>query len=236
MIRLEMPEKKKLSKLLLQINESGIDMKNNIQFVVLGLFCFSLTLMTGCASSELVEIWSDPSIQATSLHKILVISVAQNSVQRRLWEDDFCFELSKHDVVTIPSYHLYPDAVPDTNQVLQSVQSNGFDGILIVRRLPQETKTQYLQGYVTNEQDMRFDRRRDRFVTYYKEVVHTGVIDTEKIDIRAIDIWTPKNEGQLIWSATSKSPEPNSLETVRPEIVKLVMSELIHNGIIGSRK
>jgi len=37
----------------------------------------------------------------------------------------------------------------------------------------------------------------------------------------------------LIWSATSKTPEPNSVEAARLEIVKLVMAELTKQGIIA---
>jgi hypothetical protein len=211
-------------------------MKQYTQFVIGGLLCCSLALMAGCASSELVEIWSDSSFHSPSLNKIFVISVSRNSVQRRIWEDAFTIELAKHDVTANPSYREFPDSVPDTNQVDLIVRSNKYDGVLLIRRLPTETTTQYLQGYMTKEQDMRYDRRRDKFVTYYRDIEHGGYVDSQMVDIRAIDVWATRNEGQLIWSATSKTPEPNSAQTVRPEIVKLVMSELTQQGIIGSER
>jgi hypothetical protein len=211
-------------------------MKKNRSFVIGGVLCCFFALMAGCASSELVDIWSDSSFQPPSLNKMLVISVIRNSAQRRMWEDAFSTELSKHGVAVTPSYRLFPDAVPDTNQVMSIVQSNNFDGVLVTRRLPPETNTQYVQGYITNEQNMRYDRRRDRFVTYYQEIDHAGYVDSQKVDIRTIDVWATRNEGQLIWSATSNTPEPNSVQEVRPEIVKLVMSELTQHGIIASKR
>jgi hypothetical protein len=131
---------------------------------------------------------------------------------------------------------LFPDAVPDTNQIMQIVQSNSFDGVLVTRRLPPETNTQYVEGYVTAEQNMRYDRRRERFVTYYREIDHAGYVDSQKVDIRTFDVWATRNEGQMIWSATSNTPEPNSIQEVRPEIVKLVMSELTQKRIIASER
>jgi hypothetical protein len=211
-------------------------MKKNRSFVIGGVLCCFFALMAGCASSELVDIWSDSSFQPPSLNKMLVISVIRNSAQRRMWEDAFSTELSKHGVAVTPSYRLFPDAVPDTNQVMNIVQSNNFEGVLVTRRLPPETNTQYVQGYVTNEQNMRYDRRRDRFVTYYQEIDHAGYVDSQKVDIRTIDVWATRNEGQLIWSATSNTPEPNSVQEVRPEIVKLVMTELTQHGIIASER
>jgi len=201
-----------------------------------GLLWCSFAFLAGCSSSELVDKWSDSSFQSPPLSKIFVISAGKEPRNRRIWEDAFSAELTKHGVLVTPSYRLFPDAVPDTNQVLQSVKSNDFDGVLVIRRLPSETTTQYLQGYVASEAETRYDRRTDRFVTYYRDVEYAGYLDSQKVNIRSIDVWTTKNEGQMIWSATSKTPEPNSVQTVRPEIVKLVMSELTHQGIIADER
>jgi hypothetical protein len=89
---------------------------------------------------------------------------------------------------------------------------------------------------MTTEQGTRYDRRRERFVTYYRNIEHAAYVDTQKVDIRAIDVWVNRNEGQMIWSATSKTPEPNSVQEVRPEIIKLVMSELTKQKIIASER
>jgi len=201
-----------------------------------GVLCCFFVLMAGCASSELVDIWSDSSFQPPSLNRILVISVSKNSVHRRIWEDAYSTELAKHNVAAIPSYRLFPDAVPDTNQVIQIVQKNGFDGILITHRLPSETNPQYVQGYVGREPYTRYVSRRYGFLPYYRNVWHAGYVDSQKVDIRAIDVWATKNENKLIWSAISETPEPNSIQEVRPEIVKLVMSELTKQRIVGSEQ
>jgi hypothetical protein len=198
--------------------------------------CCLFVLMAGCSSSELVDIWSDSTFQPPSLQKILVIAVGKNAVQRRIWEDAFSVELARHDVAATPSYRLFPDSAPDTDHVAQIVRTDSFDGVLITHRLPSESKAQYMQGYVTQEQNLRFDRRTDRFVRYYREIEHAGYVDSQKVDIRVIDLWATKNDGQMVWSATSRTPEPNSAQEVRPEIVNLVMAELAMRGIIASEK
>ena len=212
-------------------------MKNKYWPIVIGgtLCCF-VALMAGCASSELTDIWSDTSFQSHPLKKVLVISVSKNSMHRRIWEDAFGAELIHHGVTPTSSYRLFPDAVPDTNQVIEIVRENDFDGVLVTHRLPSEANPQYVQGYMGQEQYTRFAGRLNGFVPYYRNVWHAGYIDSQKVDIRAIDVWTTKNEGQLIWSATSKTPEPNSGQEVRPEIVKLVMSELTKQRIIASER
>ena len=211
-------------------------MKKYWSIIIGGMLCCFFALLTGCASSELTDIWSDSSFQSRPLNKMLVISVSKNSTHRRIWEDAYSTELVKHGVAVTPSYSLFPDAVPDTDQVLQIVQKNGFDGVLVTHRLPSEANPQYVQGYMGQEQYTRYTWRMYGFVPYYRNVWHAGYVDSQKVDIRAIDVWATKNEGQMIWSATSKTPEPNAIQEVRPEIVKLVMSELTQRGMIASER
>ncbi|MFA6457605.1 MAG: hypothetical protein WCW40_12360 [Bacteroidota bacterium] len=211
-------------------------MKKLSLVTIAGIFVLMGFHFSGCSSSELVDIWSDSSFNDSALNKIYVISASTNYTQRRIWEDAFCVELTKHYVDAVPSYRSFPDAVPDTTQIMDAVTLNGFNGVIVIRRLPPEIHAQFLQGYSTTEQRTYFDRRRSRFVTYYKEIEHSGHIDSQKVDINSIDVWTINNDGEMIWSATSKTVEPNSGQNIRMEIAQLVMTELANRGIIVSRR
>ena len=164
-----------------------------------------MSLMIGCASSSLVDIWHDPAFGAPPLGKMLVIAVRKDATKRRIWEDAFTGELAKHGVAATPSYSLFDDAPPDTNQVIATVQANGFDAILVVLRLPQETNKQYVQGYSTTAQFLRYSTYWQRYITYYQEIDHPGYIDSQAVGIHVIDVTTTGNSGRLIWSATSRT-------------------------------
>jgi hypothetical protein len=208
-----------------------------------------ISLMSGCASSSnLVDIWHDPSFQAPPLGKMLVIAVRKDATKRRIWEDAFTAELAKHGVGSSPSYSLFPDAPPDTNQVIAAVQSNGFDGFLVILRLPTERNTKFVQGYTTAERDRRngqysnpyydpyYGSYWQRYQTYFREIDHPGYIDSQTVAIRAIDVTTTGNNGRLIWSATSRTPDPGSVTDVQRGIAGLVISELAQRRIISSRQ
>jgi hypothetical protein len=198
--------------------------------------CFLVSMMPGCASSFLVDIWHDPAIKAAPLEKILVIAVRKDATKRRIWEDAFSGELGKHGVAVTSSYSLFPDASPDTNQVKATTQANGFDAILVVLRLPQETSKQYVKGYSTTAQFERYSTYWQRYITYYQEIDHPGYVDSQTVGIHAIDVTTTGNDGKLIWSATSKTPEPGSVPDVQRGIADLVISDLVKRRIISSRK
>jgi hypothetical protein len=167
---------------------------------------------------------------------MLVISVRKDATKRRIWEDAFAGELAKHGVAVTSSYSLFPDAPPDTNQVVAAVQANGFDGILVILRLPKETNTYYIQGYTSTEQYGRFSPYWHRYWTYYREIEHPGYMDTQTVDIRAIDVTTTGNGGRLIWSATTRTPDPGSVTDVQQGIAGLVVSELAQRIIISPKK
>jgi hypothetical protein len=203
---------------------------------------FSVTLacligqLCGCASSNLVDIWQDPSFRAPPLVKMLVIAVRKDATKRRIWEDAFTGELAKHGVAATPSYSLFPDLPPDTLAVLSTVRTNGFDGFLVIRRLPTQTNTHYIKGYTTTEQNVRYSSYWQTYLTYYHEIEHPGYIDSQTVDLRAIDVTTTGNDGRLIWSATSRTPDPASVTDVQSGIAGLAISELTQRGIIGYKK
>jgi hypothetical protein len=210
-----------------------ISLKKAVAAAALGCF---MSLMFGCASSSLVDIWHDPSFRAPPLEKILVIAVRKDATKRRIWEDAFSGELIKRGIAATSSYSLFPDAAPDTNQAKSAVQTNGFDGIMVVLRLPTEKNKQYIRGYTSTEQFIRYSTYWQRYITYYQEIDHPGYIDSQTVAIRAIDVTTTGNNGKLIWSATSRTPDPGSVPDAQRGIAGLVISKLEHQSIIISRK
>jgi hypothetical protein len=211
-------------------------MNSLLKAVAMAAFGCLISQMCGCASSNLVDIWRDPSYQAPPLGKMLVIAAAKDATKRRIWEDAFAGGLAQHNVVATTSYTLFPDAPPDTDQVIATVQANGIDGILVILRLPTETNSQYIHGYTTIEQGERYSTYWQRYRTYYREIEHPGYIDSQTVDVRAIDVTTTGKGGRLIWSATSRTPDPGSVMDVQRGIVGLVMSDLEQRSIISSKK
>jgi hypothetical protein len=221
--------------------------------VLLEVLAGLLAVLTGCASSSrLVDIWSDPGFSEAPLERVLVIAVRKDATKRRIWEDAFTGELVKHGVAATSSYHLFPDLPPDTNQVVATVLANGFDGILAILMLPTETTTQRVAGYTTTERDERHIpdnhpyRRRNqtynhpywiRYRTYYyREIEHPEYVDSQTVDVRAIDVSTAGNSNRLIWSATSRTPDPASVTDVQRGISGLVLADLVRKNIIRGRQ
>jgi hypothetical protein len=211
-------------------------MKTKRNFIFGMLAAGLLAMLAGCSTSKLVDVWSDSSFKPPALNKMLVIYGGKNQATRHTWEDEFCLELARHDVAATPSYRLFPDAWPDTAQVIEIVRSNGFDGVLAARRFPPQTSVQDVGLYVTNQQGMVYDRNTPGFYISYKDIVHEGYIDSEKVDVRTVNVWTTGDNGRLIWRATCDTGEPNSGPQIHSEIVELTMKQLTKRHIIDALK
>ncbi len=80
--------------------------------------------------------------------------------------------MSKYGVKATSSFNLFPDVPLDTNQIMKTVQENGFDGILVIRLLCAETKTHYVQGYFAPEMKSRYNPFKNKYSTNYQGIQH----------------------------------------------------------------
>ena len=211
-------------------------MKPYKQIILGAVLCFVAILIESCSSSVLVDVWNDPSYREPPMKNLLVIAVRKEPVRRRIWEDAFVGELSHYGVHATASYNLFPNALPDTNQVAGIVQENGIDGILVNRPLNRETETHYVESNITTELKTRYNPFRNIYFTYYQDVQHPGYVDSQIVHRSAIEIWAMKDNERLIWAATSNTPESNSVESVQINIADLVIHELMQNAVIKSEK
>jgi hypothetical protein len=205
------------------------------QRTILSTLVVLLSIDFGCISSELTNTWRDPSFKDPPMTNILVIAVKKNAVNRRIWEDGLVAELNTHNVASTPSYRLFPNAIPDTQQVGAAVREKNYDGVLVVRRLPTETTTYDRPGYISSVPVTRFDRQNKSYYTIYKEVNEPGYADTLKTVRHEINLWSTKEGGQLIWAGTGEMLDPGSREAVRNEITGLIVPELTRQGIIPAK-
>ena len=183
-------------------------------------------------SSQLVNQWRDPSYSYHPMRSVLVLGMMRDPVRRRMWEDRLAAELNKKGVEALPSYHDFPAAVPDTDQIAGLVQNRGFDGVIVTTPLPTQTHTQYVPGYVETVPVTRYSRWRQAYVTYYGDVYRPGYTETEQVVRYRTDVWDAAQDGQMIWSGTSEVFDPSSERSVDREVSRMIVPELVKQRIV----
>jgi hypothetical protein len=202
------------------------------------LFALSIlgTLFFSCASSQLSNMWRDPSYSKGPITSMFIITMKKDPTLRRIWEDGFVNALAKYGVEATPSYQVFPGDLPDTNQVGEEVRTKGYEGVLVVTKLPTDTITTYVPGYVATEPVVRYNPWLNEYFTHYRDVYYPGYTETEKVFRHEVNVWTTKDGGRLIWSGTGEVLNPNSSKDVNAQIIKLIVPELARQGIIPAKK
>jgi hypothetical protein len=184
----------------------------------------------GCAAqSEMSNLWKDPSFASGGVHNALVVAIRKDPVRRRRWEDAFVKELTARGVTATPSYSLFPEASPDTQQVIEAVQKNGYDAVLASVRLPDQTTTTYVPGAIRQEpvtvQDY-YGRFHSRWVT----VQDPGYTESDKIIQVQTDLWsTAGGSGRLVWSGTLRTLDSINLDKA---VSKEILPQLEKQGVV----
>ncbi len=193
--------------------------------------------LAGCAApAQLVDLWRDPEYSARPMTRVFVVALKRDEARRRLWEDGFVRELARRGVAATPSYRDFPQAFPDTAQVVEAVHQGGYDGVIVTVKLPTETQHTYVPGYVASEPVTRYNPWWATYRTYWVEVYRPGYVETEKVVRHRTDVWSTAGEkGHLVWTGTSEVFDPTSSQAVNHYIVTLVVPELAKQGIITKR-
>jgi hypothetical protein len=193
----------------------------------------ALTL-AGCgAGGGLVNMWKDPAYPKAPLRNVLVVVAKKDEIKRRIMEDEFVTALSQRGVATTPSYRLWANDLPDTQQVVDAIRAKAYDGVVVVSKLDNREETSFVPGYSTREARTEWNRWSQSYQTYFTEVHTPGYTETETIVRHRVDVWsTGEGDGRLVWTAVGNSVNPGSSAQVHKEVLKQVVPELVHQRVI----
>jgi len=194
----------------------------------------SLMFVGGCGSTQLVNLWKDSSYQTAPLKKIMIIAMRKDQLNRRMWEDAFVTALKEDHAgtVAVPSYQLFPQDVPEPPVVQEKAKEEGFDGVLIVARVEQDSFQTDVPGYTTSEPFTVYSHKWGAYLTHYENVYHPGYTETQTVASVRTDLLVVQGEGQLVWSATSEHVDPSSSDQFRSSVSDLVMDKLAKEGLV----
>ncbi len=189
----------------------------------------TIILIVGCGSTQMVNLWKDPSYQAAPLQKIMVIAMRKDQLSRRMWEDAFVSQLQEDrtQTVAISSYHVFSDEVPDTMEIRDKTKEEGFDGVLVVSKVEHDTVLTHLPGYITDEPYTDYSYWWSTYITRYAVIYHPDYIEAQnQVSVRTDLLLVPEN-GRLVWSGTSEEVDPSSPDQFRKSVAELVIDNLM---------
>jgi hypothetical protein len=203
--------------------------RNACLITLLTTMVVTVVVIGGCGATQQSNFWKDPSYNAAPMKNILVIAMRKDQLKRRMWEDAIVTMLVNKEhagTVAVASYQLFPDDVPDTLAVRLKTKEKGFDGVLLIARVQNDTLTNDVPGYIATEAVTKYSYRWNAYVTSYEDVYHPGYTETETTVSVRTDLILPEGDGKLVWSVTSQSVDPTSADQFRNSVADRVVSQL----------
>ena len=189
-----------------------------------------LILLSGCASTDLINSWRDPEFNG-KLTSLVVVGVSKQAAVRRIFEDAFAQQLRSKGIRAVPSYTLIPQDGPiDEQRLRAAVESANTDGVIITRLVDIRSKVTvmypgppiapyygpYYYGYYSAA-----------WASYYEPpVVQQYDIVTSETTVFA------RGRAQPVWSGTTETYAPGDLEKETVGFAKVVIKNLEQKGVI----
>jgi len=193
--------------------------------------------LTGCASTKLLDVWQDESYSGGPISKVLVIAIANDERNRRIFEDSFAKAFREKEVEAVPGYSLLPaDAASQKEAIATAIQGKGFDAVVISHNAGVDEETVHYPGTVRTESwgtggygpRSGWDGHYRRTWETTQDPGYTTKYTTIFIET---SIYETANEN-LIWSARSESYDPGSVLEIIDGLSKEVIASMQKGGLL----
>lgn len=182
-------------------------------------------LVSGCASTELVNSWRDPDY-AESVTSLVVLGVSKQASVRRVFEDEFATQLRTRGIRAIPSYTLIADDGPlDEGSLRAAIESANTDGVIITRLVNIQNRTMVTSN-ATVGAPYYYGFYSRAWVGYYEPSVHQYEVVTAETTVFA------RERAEPVWSGTTETFAPEDLKKETTGFAKTVISALEKEGLI----
>jgi hypothetical protein len=196
-----------------------------------GLLILVAILATACTTTQLTAVWKDPSYQARPA-KIMVVGVAKNPVNRRLFEDEFVRQLKSRGTDAIASYTVVPDEKQaDQDAIAKKVAELGADTVLITRLVSKKIVQVYVPG-TPYYPPPYYGSWPDYYGYGYRYMYTPGYIADDEYAIIETNLYEAKSN-KLIWAASSETGINDSDQNLIQTYIGVMVRTMIGLGLLG---
>ena len=206
-------------------------LRNPIRLNPLGYLMVVAMLLAACASTQLTSVWKDPSYQ-TRPAKIMVVGVAKNPLNRRLFEDEFVQQFKSRGTDAIASYTVVPDEQQgDQKAIAEKVAELGADTVLITRLVSKKIVQVYVPGSPYYPPPF-YGNWPDYYGYGYRYMYTPGYIADDEYAVIETNLYEAKSN-KLIWAASSETGIGDSDQNLIQSYIGVMVKTMIGLGLLG---
>ena len=198
---------------------------------------FALGVAIACAAgiscatkTELSGVWKSESPTTHPMNQILVIGIAANDANRRLFEDSFGGALGEQGVTAAPSYRMLPDSERlSKDSIQQAIRGRGIQGVLVTRLVQIDEREKYVPP-TTYVQPGYYGRGLYGYYGRGYEVVHQPGYTVHTTIVRLETHLYDASSAELVWAAHSNTFNPKSIDDGIESVTQKLSKRLAADG------
>lgn len=196
-----------------------------------GILLPGALLVTACATTQVNAIWKDPSYQARPA-RVMVIGVAKNPLNRRLFEDEFVQQIKNRGTEAIASYTVLPDRQQDDRAAIAAkLKELEADTVLVTRLVSKKTVQVYVPGTAYYPPPY-YGTWPDYYGYGYRYIYSPGYIAENEYAIIETNLYETKND-KLVWAASSETLIGDSSMSLIKSFIGTMVNTMVENGLLG---
>jgi hypothetical protein len=169
---------------------------------------------SGCATkTALTEVWTGAAAPGP-MRSVLVIGARADQTTRHTIEDAFAANLAEHGVRATPSYALFHDMFPASEEAQDIVRKIGFDGLLVATSKGTTEKA----TVVVDGADFWHGYYGPGWGGWYE-----GYVYTDQFVKFETTVWDQRAGGKLVFAALTQTRNPSSGSDFARSLTKTVV-------------
>ena len=205
-------------------------MKQKLLLRIVGTLFVALAV-SGCSTATpIVSEWRNPAQASGSFRRLMIVGPSGDDSVQRNFEDEFVAQLAAMGVDVLPSYRYMPDTEGNENLLKQAAQQAGADGLLLMRPVRVEEKT----NYPAVGPGISFGIFGSNVGAGWYGIPGTsGPYRYNEYTSETALYDVARNE--LVWTGTVKAKEPTNVQTAIKSYVQTVTKALAAQNLLSKR-
>ena len=190
-------------------------------------------LTAGCATpTQLAGVWKDPAYVGQPGQKVLIVALAQNERNEKIWESAFAHQLQAAGAQPIAgSTAIAAEAKSDSTSFKAAVHATSADLLAVTRLLAVDKEQEYVPVTTYYSPAPSYYGYYGYYNSAYS-VVHTpGYIQTNTIVKLETNFYDVKME-KLVWSAVTQTINPETAQDAAESVTQALIDDLVAKGVI----
>lgn len=195
-------------------------------------------LLAACQTTSIQSAWYDSTYRGGPFRKIVVIASDGTTSDSRVVEDAFVQKLRAVGVAAVPGYTTVPaDARHAEGPFAAAVQATGADGVILVRLLRVDTRTQVSTVMMPGPMGP--------WGGFYGPGFYGGALwaggfypapSITQYQVASVEtnVYAVATR-QLVWAATTQTVDPGTVMKEAPNYADLIVGQLQQRGLVPGK-